>query len=343
MMKWKLPLLVSICLLISAQKHIGGQLLEAAFENLTTDPGSGNIEGRAYWDSDDDLLRVYDGSAYKTIGDVSGAGDVSGPGSSTDNALARFDATTGKLLQNSSVTVDDTNVMRGFTRAEGSGYAKYWEPTSADPTLGYVGPTEIILDNYFVIQNDADGSAGEYIEFYLKDTAVPNKLIDFVLSHTTTTASVLMRQRAGAGSESTFRILADSATPSDNYLLMQATGGGLNSSFRVEPDGLTLAHSGGGSIKLRGISSNNGVDVVVPNIGTTYTLTLPSAQGAGALTNDGSGNLSWEEITQLKLETSAPTCTGAEKGQLIYNSTSNYPCHCTGAAWQKVSDNTSCF
>lgn len=38
----------------------------------------------------------------------SGVGDVVGPASSTDNAIARFDGTTGKLLQNSTVTIGDT-------------------------------------------------------------------------------------------------------------------------------------------------------------------------------------------------------------------------------------------
>lgn len=37
-----------------------------------------------------------------------GTGDVVGPGSSTDNAVARFDGTTGKLLQNSGVTINDS-------------------------------------------------------------------------------------------------------------------------------------------------------------------------------------------------------------------------------------------
>lgn len=36
-------------------------------------------------------------------------GDVSGPGSSTDNAIARYDGTTGKIIQNSGVLVDDNN------------------------------------------------------------------------------------------------------------------------------------------------------------------------------------------------------------------------------------------
>ena len=36
-----------------------------------------------------------------------GGGDVTGPGSSTDNALARFDGTTGKIIQNSNATLSD--------------------------------------------------------------------------------------------------------------------------------------------------------------------------------------------------------------------------------------------
>ena len=39
---------------------------------------------------------------------------VKGPASATDNAIARFDATTGKLVQNSPVTIDDNGVLAGF-------------------------------------------------------------------------------------------------------------------------------------------------------------------------------------------------------------------------------------
>ena len=37
-----------------------------------------------------------------------GGGDVTGPGSSTDNAVARFDSTTGKIIQNSGVIINDS-------------------------------------------------------------------------------------------------------------------------------------------------------------------------------------------------------------------------------------------
>lgn len=39
--------------------------------------------------------------------DSGGSGDVVGPSSATDNAIARFDSTTGKLIQNSSVLLTD--------------------------------------------------------------------------------------------------------------------------------------------------------------------------------------------------------------------------------------------
>jgi len=42
-------------------------------------------------------------------------GDVVGPSSATDNAVARYDSTTGKLLQNSVVTVGDTGAVAGVT------------------------------------------------------------------------------------------------------------------------------------------------------------------------------------------------------------------------------------
>jgi hypothetical protein len=52
-------------------------------------------------------------AATKAYVDASagGGGDVSGPASSADNAIARFDGTTGKLIQNSTATVSDAGVI----------------------------------------------------------------------------------------------------------------------------------------------------------------------------------------------------------------------------------------
>lgn len=48
------------------------------------------------------------GTANITI-TTGGTGDVVGPASATDNAIARFDGTTGKLIQNSAATIADTS------------------------------------------------------------------------------------------------------------------------------------------------------------------------------------------------------------------------------------------
>jgi len=52
-------------------------------------------------------LVAWDGSDFVTIS----TGDLEGPASSTDNAITRFDGTTGKLVQNSSVTVSDAGAV----------------------------------------------------------------------------------------------------------------------------------------------------------------------------------------------------------------------------------------
>ena len=63
---------------------------------------------------------VSSGKDKDLIGAAAG-GDVVGPASSTDNAIARFDSTTGELLQDSVVTVGDTGAITGVTDITASG------------------------------------------------------------------------------------------------------------------------------------------------------------------------------------------------------------------------------
>jgi hypothetical protein len=50
-----------------------------------------------------------------------GTGDVNGPSSSTDEAITRFNGTTGQLIQNSNVTISDTGAVNGITNLSFSG------------------------------------------------------------------------------------------------------------------------------------------------------------------------------------------------------------------------------
>lgn len=49
---------------------------------------------------------AWSGTQWEPTGGV-GTGDVTGPAGATDNAIARYDGTTGKLIQDSNVTIDD--------------------------------------------------------------------------------------------------------------------------------------------------------------------------------------------------------------------------------------------
>lgn len=64
------------------------------------------------WDILQNLARALvnngDGTFSLRTSGGSSSGDVVGPGSATDNAVARFDGTTGKLIQNSLFLVDDS-------------------------------------------------------------------------------------------------------------------------------------------------------------------------------------------------------------------------------------------
>jgi hypothetical protein len=62
-----------------------------------------------------------DGSGVLSWVTPAGAGDVVGPSSATDNAVARFDTITGKLIQNSVVTVGDTGAVAGVSTLGMSG------------------------------------------------------------------------------------------------------------------------------------------------------------------------------------------------------------------------------
>jgi len=88
-------------------------------------------------------------------GTPAGSGDVVGPASATDNAVARFDATTGKLIQNSAVTISDTGDVAGVASLGVANYVDfdttptvtnavgrlYWNP---DQTTLAVGLTSTI-------------------------------------------------------------------------------------------------------------------------------------------------------------------------------------------------------
>ena len=96
-------------------------------------------------------INTYDGKVYmkKNVSGVetivlmtgAGAGDVLGPASSGDKAIARFSGTGGKTIQNSSASIDDSgNISATSHRSSGTDYDKMVVGTTAQrpasPTAG---------------------------------------------------------------------------------------------------------------------------------------------------------------------------------------------------------------
>ena len=94
-------------------------------------------------------VNTYDGKMYikkdngtpaiVQIGGSSGSGDVVGPSSATDNALARFDTTTGKLIQNSVGVLSDTGSLSGLTDIQNINYVDFDTGYATTITTGQLG------------------------------------------------------------------------------------------------------------------------------------------------------------------------------------------------------------
>jgi hypothetical protein len=96
-------------------------------------PTSGNlVAGELAINTLDGKLYYKNSAGTVTLlASTSGAsGDVVGPASATDNALARFDLTTGKLIQNSVGILSDAGILTGLTGLTSSGSITFSSLTS---------------------------------------------------------------------------------------------------------------------------------------------------------------------------------------------------------------------
>ena len=94
--------------------------------------GTTNLNGITDWQVGD--WAVYNGTVWEKVDNTDAGGDVVGPTSATDNAIARYDGTTGRVIQNSVVTVSDTGGIAGATTITDINYVDF--NTAYSTTLG---------------------------------------------------------------------------------------------------------------------------------------------------------------------------------------------------------------
>ena len=103
-------------------------------------------------------VTITNGNGTITIASTaSGTGDVVGPASATDNAIARYDLTTGKLIQNSGVTIDDSDNLTlpaqadlRFSDSDSSNWVAFQAPATITTNVTWTLPS-------------VDGSSGQFL------------------------------------------------------------------------------------------------------------------------------------------------------------------------------------
>jgi hypothetical protein len=157
----------------------------------------GNVVGPA--SATDNAVARYDGTTGKltqngvvTIGDtgaIAGAltlngsaipatiGDVTGPASATSTAIALYNGTTGKVIENSTVLVDGSGNLTGVTSVNGSPVGNVVGPASAtdNAVARYDGTTGKLIQNGVVTIGDTGAIAGALT---LNGSAIPATLGD---------------------------------------------------------------------------------------------------------------------------------------------------------------------
>ena len=108
-------------------------------------------------------INITDGKLYyknnagvvTLLASTSGAsGDVVGPASATDNALARFDLTTGKLIQNSVGILSDAGILTGLTGLTSSGSITFSSLTNG--RVPYATTAGLLTDSANLLYSGTD-------------------------------------------------------------------------------------------------------------------------------------------------------------------------------------------
>lgn len=192
-----------------------------------------------------------------------GIGDVVGPASSTDNAVARFDGTTGKLIQNSAFTVNDSGEVMAGT----------WTANTIGRLYGGTGQTSY-TNGQLLIGNTSGGltkatlTAGSNITITNGDGAI-------------TIASTGGGTPGGSNTEIQFN-------NSGSF------GGSSRLTWSSGTNSLWLNYQ----TALRFYDSFSATYVAfraATNVPSSVTWTLPSADGSSGqvLSTNGAGTLSW--------------------------------------------------
>lgn len=183
-------------------------------------------------------------------GTPSGSGDVVGPSSATDNAIARFDLATGKLIQNSAVTISDTGDMSGVASLGVANYIDFDTTPTVTNAVGrlYWNNTQNTLAVGLTSAISADIAQTLYARATnAESTTISKGQPVYMFSATGNRVSVKLANNTGdATSAKTFGLAAENITAgSTGMIICQGVLDGLNLGAYTAGDTVYLGATAG--------------------------------------------------------------------------------------------------
>lgn len=251
-------------------------------------------------------------NATNPSGYTTNTGNVAGAASSTDNAIVRFDGTTGKIIQNSAAFVDDTgNFGLGVTPnawstqwkaiqigarsfvAQGGvldfivGYNWYQDSTTTNKYIDTAGANAYIMDGAHKWFNAPSGTAGNAITFTQAMTLDASSNLAVV-------GTVTANSFSGAGT---------GLTGNAASLSIGGTAGGLSATLGFDKGGTGEITRQAALDALAGATTNgyylrgNGTDVVMSAIQSVDITTALGFTPASVIRNTSITGTSTTTIT----------------------------------------------
>lgn len=272
-------------------------LNDAKIETLTSTDSSVTITGT--------------GSSRDLSVDLAGAGDVDGPASATDNAVARFDGTTGKLIQNSTVTLDDTGAIAGVVSITDPNFIDFntayttpvaagqlgWDGTYNSLAIGMIGGNviqHIGEDTYLYVKASSAITKGQVCMF--TGSVGASGVVTAAPATGITNGQVIIGVAAESIANNGFGLIqtygelrnVNTAAYADGDILYynSAVTGGFTPTYPSSGPIVTIAavvnggSSGGGVIQIRvsvtqRITASTGISVSQTSSGAAITNTAP--------------------------------------------------------------------
>lgn len=255
-----------------------------------------------------------------TISTLGSGGDVIGPSLATDNGIARFDTTTGKLIQSSSITITDTDDMTIPGQLLTTGEATFISPVDMQSDLVVSGSAEVQVDLTTLGNSTTLGDS-----FVTNNSTVGASL--YVSGSAEVAGSLLLLSDAFVSTD--ISVLGDAGVEGNVYTSVVTASMGFSGSLTRLSNGASYLVAG---TNVTITSASNGAVTISASGGGTPAGSNTEIQFNNAGSFGASANLNFNSSTN----TLSLTGSFGIQGSIIPNSDSAYTLGTADKRWAHV-------